>query len=113
MCIPLGFLIGFLNERWGKYPLTIEQSADAGKDENGQLNYHNWWKSFILGLLALGAGGSIGPEASTTVLTSSMINWLGDRMRWATSMRQKVSLWHGKMQTQDLARDPRFSQLLK
>lgn len=42
-----------------------------------------------------------------------MINWLGDRMRWATSMRQKVSLWYGKMQTQDLARAPRFSQLFK
>ncbi len=56
---------------------------------------------------------SIGPEACTTVLTSSMINWLGDRMRWATLMRQKVSLWCGKMQTQDLARAPRFSQLLK
>ncbi|AWD61437.1 voltage-gated chloride channel family protein [Limosilactobacillus reuteri] len=62
--------------------------------------------------MALGAGGSIGPEASTTVLTSSMINWLGDRMRcWAASMRQQVSLWHGKMQTQDLVRAPRFSQL--
>lgn len=25
VCIPLGFSIGFLNERWGNYPLTIEQ----------------------------------------------------------------------------------------
>ena len=112
VCIPLGFLIGFLNERWGNYPLTIEQVLTQVRLK-GQLNYHNWWKSFILGLLALGAGGSIGPEASTTVLTSSMINWLGDRMRWATLMRQKVSLWYGKMQTQDLARAPRFSQLFK
>ncbi|MBC6910720.1 chloride channel protein [Lactobacillus reuteri] len=112
VCIPLGFLIGFLNERWGNYPLTIEQVLTQVRLK-GQLNYHNWWKSFILGLLSLGAGGSIGPEASTTVLTSSMINWLGDRMRWATSMRQKVSLWYGKMQTQDLARAPRFSQLFK
>ncbi len=33
VCIPLGFLIGFLNERWGNYPLTIGTVADASKVE--------------------------------------------------------------------------------
>lgn len=49
--------------------------------QEGKINYHNWWKSLTLGLISLAAGGSIGPEASTTVLGSGMVNWLGDRLR--------------------------------
>lgn len=73
ICLPFGFLIGFLSHKLGNYPLTIEEVLTKVR-MRGKLDYHNWWKSFTLGLLVLGAGGSVGPEASTTVLTSSMIN---------------------------------------
>ena len=37
--------------------------------------------------MVLGFGDSIGPEASTAVLTGSMVNWLGDRLRWGTAFK--------------------------
>lgn len=48
--------------------------------KNRKLDYHSWWKSFTLGLLSLGASGSIGAEASTTVFTAGMINWRGGKI---------------------------------
>lgn len=113
VCIPLGFLIGFLSHHLGSYPLTIEEVITKVRI-NGQLDYHYWWKSFTLGLLVLGAGGSIGPEASTTVLTSSMINWLGDRLRWAIYCRhtdQPTNIWTGRLNHHQLAAAPRFTEL--
>ncbi|CBL49706.1 hypothetical protein, partial [Lactobacillus crispatus] len=72
ICIPFGFIIGILIKRLGSYPLTIEEVLMSVKQE-GKINYHNWWKSLTLGLISLAAGGSIGPEASTTVLGSGMV----------------------------------------
>lgn len=89
ICIPFGFLIGFLNKKLGDYPLTIKKVLYSVKKE-GKVNYHDWWKTAVLGLSSLGAGGSIGPEASTTVLVSSMINWLGDRLRWASQFNKNI-----------------------
>ncbi|MBB1124272.1 chloride channel protein [Limosilactobacillus albertensis] len=112
VCVPLGFLIGYLNKKWGNYPLTIEEVLTSVRLK-GNVDYHKWWKSFLLGLLVLGAGGSVGPEASTTVLTSSMINWLGDRLRWSTFMAQQsaANIWRDKMTPQQLASAPRFNEL--
>lgn len=114
VCVPLGFLIGYLNKKWGNYPLTIEEVLTSLRLK-GNIDYHQWWKSFLLGLLVLGAGGSIGPEASTTVITSGMINWLGDRLRWAATANQDsaVNIWRTRMNPQQLASAPRFSELFR
>lgn len=114
-CIPLGFLIGYLNKRLGDYPLIIEEVL-VDVRMKGKINYQQWWKSFVLGLLVLGAGGSVGPEASTTVLTSSMVNWLGDRIRWFHFRQQagkRGNIWWEKMTKQELAEAPQFGKLFK
>ena len=49
ICIPFGFLIGFLNNRLGSYPLTIKEVLFSVK-KNGKVNYHDWWKTAVLGL---------------------------------------------------------------
>ena len=108
ICIPFGFLIGFLNKKLGDYPLTIKKVLYSVKKE-GKVNYHDWWKTAVLGLSSLGAGGSIGPEASTTVLVSSMINWLGDRLRWASQFNKNI--WFAKMPKQELEKSDKFGSL--
>lgn len=108
-----GAVIGWLNRRWGDYPWTIEQVLSKVRIR-GWLDYHQWWKSMVLGLLVLSFGGSIGPEASTAVLTGSMVNWLGDRLRWArvsSSVHPARHLWGGRMNPVQLKRAPRFSKL--
>ena len=104
-----GAVIGWLNRRWGDYPWTIEQVLSKVRI-HGWLDYHQWWKSMVLGLLVLSCGGSIGPEATTTVLTSSMVNWFGDRLRWGTGQPAR-HLWTGRMNPVQLKRAPRFFAL--
>ena len=108
-----GGLVGWLNCHWGNYPWTIEQVLSKVR-LHGELDYHQWWKSLVLGLLVLGLGGSVGPEASTAVLTGSMINWLGDRLRWeksSSSVQPARNLWSGRMDPVQLKQAPRFSAL--
>lgn len=108
-----GGLVGWLNRHWGNYPWTIEQVLSKVR-LHGELDYHQWWKSLVLGLLVLGLGGSVGPEASTAVLTGSMINWLGDRLRWeksSSSVQPARNLWSGRMDPVQLKQAPRFSAL--
>lgn len=108
ICIPFGFFIGFLNNRLGNYPLTIKEVLYSVR-KDGKINYHNWWKTAVLGLSSLSAGGSIGPEASTTVLVGSMINWLGDRLRWASQFNRNI--WFAKMSKQELENSRKFGSL--
>ena len=114
ICIPFGFIIGILIKRLGSYPLTIEEVLMSVKQE-GKINYHNWWKSLTLGLISLAAGGSIGPEASTTVLGSGMVNWLGDRLRLiAYSSDWKWNhFWDTIVSKKQLKKLPKFSSLFK
>ena len=108
-----GGLVGWLNRHWGNYPWTIEQVLSKVR-LHGELDYHQWWKSLVLGLLVLGLGGSVGPEASTAVLTGSMINRLGDRLRWeksSSSVQPARNLWSGRMDPVQLKQAPRFSAL--
>ncbi|WP_257795488.1 chloride channel protein [Lactobacillus crispatus] len=114
ICIPFGFIIGILIKRLGSYPLTIEEVLMSVKQQ-GKINYHNWWKSLTLGLISLAAGGSIGPEASTTVLGSGMVNWLGDRLRLiAYSSDWKWNhFWDTIVSKKQLKKLPKFSSLFK
>lgn len=109
-CIPMGFIIGVLIQKLGKSPLTIEEVMKETKTA-GHLDYHSWWKSVVLGLLSLSAGGSIGPEASTTVLCACMVNWLGDRLRainYAPNY-QWTHVWNTNFDKSKLPTYPRFS----
>ncbi len=111
ICIPFGIVIGLLTKKLGSYPLTIEEVLHDVR-KNGKLDYHSWWKSFTLGLLSLGAGGSIGPEASTTVLSSGMINWLGDKIRLiSTQASGWVHFWQISIDKDKLLRTPNFNSL--
>lgn len=113
ICIPFGIVIGLLTKKLGSYPLTIEEVLHNVR-KNGKLDYHSWWKSFTLGLLSLGAGGSIGPEASTTVLSSGMINWLGDKIRLMTTHYQSwVHFWQIHIDKDELLQSPSFSNLFR
>jgi H+/Cl- antiporter ClcA len=109
ICLTGGLIIGLLNKFLGDYPLTIAEVLTQTRQE-GHLDYHNWWKSFVLGLTVLASGGSVGPEASATVLTASMINWVGDRWRLA-HFTDHFKLWTGSLKKEKLSALPRFHEM--
>lgn len=89
ICLPMGLVIGLTQHFLGSYPLTIEQVLTEIRTR-GQFNYHRWWQFLLCALLVLGAGGSIGPEASATCMVACMISWLG--CRWKLIMADQDHL---------------------
>ena len=76
ICMPLSIVIGLSQKYVGAYPLTIAQVLDEVKI-TGHFDYHRWKQIIYSGLLILGAGASVGPEASASGLVAGMIYWLG------------------------------------
>lgn len=109
VCLLGGLVIGCLNKCLGDYPLTIQQVLTQTHQAGG-IDYHSWWKSFLLGLTVLAAGGSIGPEASGTVLIASMVNWLGDRWR-LTHFNSSFQIWTSRMKRNRLSSTPPFHKI--
>ncbi len=82
-CLVFSVLIGLSQKYIGAYPVTIAEIIDKLKIE-GYFPYQNWRKILFTGLLILGAGGSIGPEASASGLVAGMVYWFGCRYKIVT-----------------------------
>lgn len=80
VCLPLSIVIGLTQKYLGAYPLTIAEILSEIRIK-GHFDYHRWWKILFAGLLILGAGASVGPEASASGLVAGMIYWLGCRYK--------------------------------
>lgn len=65
ICLPLSVIIGLSQKYIGAYPLTIAQVLNEIKI-TGHFDFHRWKQILFSGLLILGAGASIGPEASAS-----------------------------------------------
>lgn len=88
--LPMGLLIGLAQRYIGQYPLTIAEVLSEVKLK-GHFDYHRWWKILLCGLLILGAGGSIGPEASASGLAAGMIYWLGCRYKLVMAQKDQLA----------------------
>lgn len=88
--LPMGIIIGMAQHFLGQYPLTIGEVLGEVKMK-GHFDYHRWPKIVFNGLLILGAGGSIGPEASASGIVARMIYWLGCRYKMIMSRQPQIS----------------------
>lgn len=90
LILPLSILIGLVQKYLGHFPVTIEEILTELKIK-GHFSFQNWWKILLCGLLILGAGGSIGPEASASGLLAGMIYWLGSRYKQVQVNKNKLA----------------------
>lgn len=80
ICMFFSLIIGLIQKYIGPYPLTIAKILDEVK-VRGYFSYRNWWKILLAGLIILGAGASVGPEASASGLVAGMVYWFGCRYK--------------------------------
>ena len=80
ICMSFSLFIGFAQKYIGPYPLTIAEILDETKIK-GYFPYSNWKRILFSGLLILGSGASIGPEASASGLVAGMVYWFGCRFK--------------------------------
>ncbi len=80
ICLPLSLVIGYTQAHWGAYPKTIAEILTAVRQGKGS-DYHHWWQILLAALLIMGAGASVGPEASASGLVAGMIYWLNCRYK--------------------------------
>lgn len=90
LCLPLGLIIGLVQKYVGPYPLTISQVLDEMK-MTGHFSYKRWWRILLSGLLILGAGASVGPEASASGLVAGMIYWLGSHYKMIRAQEDQLA----------------------
>ncbi|WP_283583689.1 voltage-gated chloride channel family protein [Limosilactobacillus difficilis] len=89
ICLPLGLVIGLCQKCLGQYPLTIGQVVGEVRIK-GHFSWHRWWRILLCGLLILGAGADVGPEASASGLLAGMIYWLGCRYKSALARADEL-----------------------
>lgn len=89
ICLPMGLVIGIVQKYLGQYPLTIGQVLGEVRT-SGHFSWHRWWRILLCGLLILGAGADVGPEASASGLVAGMIYWLGYRYKQAMASREEL-----------------------
>ncbi|MFR0585213.1 chloride channel protein [Lactobacillus porci] len=80
ICSLLGLVIGFLQEKIGPYPRTIQEVLGEVRKSGGFAS-QGWWKTCLNGLTVLAAGGSVGPEASLTGIIAGQCTWLGQHLK--------------------------------
>lgn len=80
ICMSFSLFIGLAQKYIGPYPLTIAEILDETKIK-GYFPYSNWKKILFSGLLILGSGASIGPEASASGLVAGIVYWFGCRFK--------------------------------
>lgn len=90
ICLPFGIIIGLSQKFVGAYPLTIAQVLDEVKI-TGHFDYRRWKQILYSGLLILGAGASVGPEASASGLVAGMIYWLGSHYKVIQAQREELA----------------------
>lgn len=90
ICLPLGLVIGLTQKYIGQYPLTIAQVLSEMR-VTGHFSFKRWWKILFSGLLILGAGASVGPEASASGLVAGMIYWLGCRYKQVRARENQLA----------------------
>lgn len=90
VCLPFSIIIGLSQKFVGAYPLTIAQVLDEVKI-TGHFDYHRWKQILYSGLLILGAGASVGPEASASGLVAGMIYWLGSHYKLIQAQREELA----------------------
>lgn len=89
VCLPLSLIIGLIQKYVGKFPLTIAEILREVRIK-GHFNYRQWWKILSAGLLILGAGASVGPEASASGLVAGMVYWLGCRYKFIRDLESSL-----------------------
>lgn len=90
ICLPLSVIIGLSQKLVGAYPLTIAQVLDEVKI-TGHFDYHRWKQILYSGLLILGAGASVGPEASASGLVAGMVYWLGSHYKVIQAQQEELA----------------------
>lgn len=98
ICLPLSIIVGLSQAKLGAYPLTIAQILDEMRIK-GYFSYQRWWKILFSALLILGAGASVGPEASASGLVAGMIYWLGCRYKLIRTQESALleEPWHQQL----------------
>jgi H+/Cl- antiporter ClcA len=79
VCAVGGLLVGGLVKVFGDYSgIFAEMMVDFGR--SGRFNYHHAPGTFIMALVSLVAGGSLGPEAPMADACGSLGTWLSERL---------------------------------
>ncbi|MGE7920562.1 chloride channel protein [Viridibacillus sp. NPDC093762] len=81
LCIFGGILVGFSRYKWGNLPKTANDSIVELKTTQ-RIDYSSVFLNFLIALLILIFGASVGPAAAILSSVIALSVWQGDKMRY-------------------------------
>ncbi|MDV7718729.1 chloride channel protein [Pediococcus ethanolidurans] len=85
-----GGLVGIFQRRLAGYPRTIDETIEEFKTAN-KINYkRDLPRNFIMAIIVLTFGASLGPEAALASILGGLISWIGDRMKLTMIRRNEL-----------------------
>ena len=85
-----GAVIGLFRQRFGEYPLALEESVDEFRVTK-EFDYHHLLQGGTLGLICLAVGASLGPEAVLISLAGGLSSWVASRIKTNALQRDTIA----------------------
>lgn len=86
-----GLIIGLLQKYMGNYPKTIHETLHEYQETN-RIDYKNaLFPNFLMGLIVLAFGASLGPEGALASIVGGLITWVGERLKLTLQQKEQLT----------------------
>lgn len=85
-----GGIVGILQSKLGGYPRTIDETRHEFKITHKVAYKKDLPRNFIMAIIVLAFGASLGPEAALAGILGGLISWLGDRMKLTIARKNEL-----------------------
>lgn len=85
-----GGIVGILQSKLGGYPRTIDETRHEFKITHKVAYKKDLPRNFIMAIIVLAFGASLGPEAALAGILGGLISWLGDQMKLTIARKNEL-----------------------
>lgn len=85
-----GIIIGLLQKYIGQYPKTIHETLEEFQQTKAVAYKKQLWPNFIMGVIVLAFGASLGPEGALASIVGGLITWVGDRLKLTWQQKEQL-----------------------
>ncbi len=91
MLLIVGLIIGLLSMKFGPAKGNIESVVEDSL-ENGKIDWRNARKNVMFGLLSIGSGASLGPEAPAAMISGGTASFIAEKAKVETETSRAINV---------------------
>lgn len=86
-----GLIIGILQNNMGNYPKTIHETLHEFQETKKVEYKKTLFPNFLMGLIVLAFGASLGPEGALASIVGGLITWVGTRLKLTLQQEEQLT----------------------